>query len=102
MSEWSESEWEALLLEFVSSSLQTAGDEDWLISVASQLCVQLPIYSPTASDERSALLKVLALADCNLNDRQIISSHLDVMLTPLRTHSLVDSKVSRESTIVYT
>jgi len=96
VSEWSESEWEALLLEFVSSSLQTAiaaeESEDWVILVANQLSAQLPLYPPSATDERSMLLKCLALAACNLSDRQIVSSHLDVMLAPLRSYSPHDSK----------
>uniref|UniRef100_A0A1B6KA60 Maestro heat-like repeat-containing protein family member 1 n=1 Tax=Graphocephala atropunctata TaxID=36148 RepID=A0A1B6KA60_9HEMI len=92
VSEWSETEWEALLLEFVSSSLQTVESEDFVILVASQLSAQLPLYSPAAVDERAMLLKCLALASCNLSDRQIVSSHLDVMLTPLRHYTPHDSK----------
>lgn len=92
-SQWSESEWEALLLEFVSSSLQAADSEDWVVLVASQLSAQLPLLPLTAADERAMLLKCLALAACNLNDRQIINSHLDVMLTPLRNYTPHDSKV---------
>ncbi|XP_046676920.1 maestro heat-like repeat-containing protein family member 1 isoform X2 [Homalodisca vitripennis] len=92
VSEWSETEWEALLLEFVSSSLQTVESEDFVILVASQFSAQLPLYPPAAVDERAMLLKCLALASCNLTDRQIISSHLDVMLTPLRHYTPNDSK----------
>ncbi|XP_054283514.1 maestro heat-like repeat-containing protein family member 1 [Macrosteles quadrilineatus] len=96
VSEWSESEWEALVLEFVSSSLQTVvaaeESEDWVILVAGQLSAQIPLYPPSATDERAMLLKCLALAACNLSDRQIVSSHLDVMLAPLRNYSPHDSK----------
>uniref|UniRef100_A0A1B6DAP1 Maestro heat-like repeat-containing protein family member 1 n=1 Tax=Clastoptera arizonana TaxID=38151 RepID=A0A1B6DAP1_9HEMI len=97
VSEWSESEWEALLLEFVSSTLQTIDNESWVILLASQICTHLPIYFNSVSDERSALLKTLALAGCNIKDRQIISTHLDVILTPLRTYSIANSKACADA-----
>lgn len=82
-----------MLLEFVSTSLQAAESEDWVVLVASQLSAQLPLYPSSAADERAMLLKCLALAACNLTDKQIISSHLDVMLSPLRNYTPHDSKV---------
>lgn len=93
VSEWSENEWEGLLLEFVSSSMQTVDDENWVIVIAAELSNQLPLYPATCPDERSALFKSLALASCSITAKPIVSCHLDVVLTPLRTYSFVDSKV---------
>ncbi|XP_075211694.1 maestro heat like repeat family protein c11.1 isoform X2 [Lycorma delicatula] len=98
VSEWSEEEWESLLLEFVTTTIQSINENEWTAKFASQLCSQLSLYPTTVPDERGTVLKCLALASCNLNDKQIVSSHLDIILSPLRSHTLVDSKACARAT----
>lgn len=98
VSEWSEEEWVSLLEEFVTTTLQNINDEEWTVKFASQLSGQLQLYSSNVPDERGTVLRCLALAACHLNDKQIVSSHLDVILSPLRSHTLFDSKACARAT----
>lgn len=80
-------------MEFVTTTVQTVNDEEWTVKFATQLSSQLPLYSANVPDERGTVLKCLALASCHVTDKQIVSSHLDVVLSPLRSPTMIDSKV---------
>ncbi|RZF41045.1 hypothetical protein LSTR_LSTR002677 [Laodelphax striatellus] len=99
VSEWSEDEWDSLLLEFVASTFKSIDDADWMAKMAGQLSGQLKLLTHNNSvDERATVLKCLALFLCNVPDKEMASSNIDVIFSPLKSFSLHDSKACAQAT----
>ncbi|XP_039279255.1 maestro heat-like repeat-containing protein family member 1 isoform X2 [Nilaparvata lugens] len=101
VSEWSEDEWDSLLLEFVASTFKSIDDAAWMSKMADQLTGQLKLltqHSQHSVDERATVLKCLALFLCNVPDKEMASSNIDVIFSPLKSFSLTDSKACAQAT----
>ncbi|KAL1124144.1 hypothetical protein AAG570_001914, partial [Ranatra chinensis] len=93
VSEWSESEWDSLLLELINNTVTTISchDAQWPILMATQLSCQLSTTSVLPPDEADVVLSALAITTAVIEDKQVVSTHLDTILGKLKTN-YTDSK----------
>lgn len=66
-------------------------DSSWPVAAASQLSCLLP--TATCPEEATVALSALAIATAVIEDKNVVSGHLDTILNKLKGYNL-DSKVS--------
>uniref|UniRef100_A0A0K8STS1 HEAT repeat-containing protein 7A n=1 Tax=Lygus hesperus TaxID=30085 RepID=A0A0K8STS1_LYGHE len=88
VSEWNESEWDSLLLEMINNTVTTISchDSQWPISMSRHLSAMLAICSN--SDEASVILSSLAITTAVIEDKQIVSEHLDTIISKFKAPHL--------------
>lgn len=93
LSEYVESEWESLMLEFLDETLRVSSEE-FSTNLVSQFTAQLSLYPPVAaSEQRAMLLKSMAITLNHISDVGTVNAHLDVLFNPVRSYSLNDAKI---------
>ncbi|KAK9509950.1 hypothetical protein O3M35_004832 [Rhynocoris fuscipes] len=85
VSEWSESEWDSLLLEMINNTVTTISchEGQWPISMSRHLSSLL--QNCTHDDECNVILSSLAITTAVIEDKQIVSEHLDTILSRFKT-----------------
>ncbi|XP_073987076.1 maestro heat like repeat family protein c11.1 isoform X1 [Rhodnius prolixus] len=81
VSEWSETEWDSLLLEMINNTVTTISchEVQWPISMSRHLSTLL--MSCVHDDEANVILSSLAITTAVIEDKQIVSEHLDTILS---------------------
>ncbi|XP_014251764.1 maestro heat-like repeat-containing protein family member 1 isoform X2 [Cimex lectularius] len=95
VSEWSESEWDSLLLEMINNTVTTISchDGQWPLSMSKHLAELLTINH--LNDEANVILSTLAINTAVIEDKAIVAEHLDIILSKFKTNQVSMKECAR-------
>ncbi|ELT91566.1 hypothetical protein CAPTEDRAFT_173785 [Capitella teleta] len=89
LDDWSQNNWEDLMLKFVSKSLEQVGDEEWICSMGDAMAEQISLYD-NLHDEKNFLYKCLGIIMRISSKKDFVSHHLDTLFSTVKHANQVE------------
>ncbi|XP_064611998.1 maestro heat-like repeat-containing protein family member 1 [Liolophura sinensis] len=87
--DWSQKNWEDLILKMLSKSLDEVQDEDWIAELGEAFGQQIPLYS-NMPEEKNFLFKCLGIVCRKSTKKEFVIKHLDLIFSSVRHNSQVE------------